>query len=101
MSIYVDICRPNCIPISSLGLLVNFDVLIKLYPWCIPRIRQQNAPTLLSMKLKNNNYLNKKYEIVVTIKTMITQIERLARNCFSLEFECKKLGSTNINTPIK
>ena len=47
------------------------------------------------------NYLNKKYEIVVTIKTIITQIERLARSCFSLEFDCKKLGSTNINTPIK
>ena len=54
-----------------------------------------------SMNSENNNYLNKKYEIVVTIKTIITQIERLARNCFSLEFECKKLGSTNINTPIK
>ena len=50
---------------------------------------------------KQNNYLNKKYEIVVTIKTIITQIERLARICFSLEFDCKKLGSTNINTPIK
>jgi len=48
-----------------------------------------------------NNYLNKKYEIVVTIKTIITQIERLARSYFSLEFDCKKLGSTNINTPIK
>jgi len=46
-------------------------------------------------------YLNKKYEIVVTIKTIITQIERLARSCFNLEFDCKKLGSTNINTPIK
>jgi hypothetical protein len=55
-----------------------------------------------SMNSKNkNNYLNKKYEIVVTIKTIITQIERLARICFSLEFDCKKLGSTNINTPIK
>ena len=47
-----------------------------------------------------DNYLNKKYEIVVTIKTIITQIERLARSCFSLEFDCKKLGRTNINTPI-
>ena len=47
------------------------------------------------------NYLNKKYEIVVTIKTIIAQIERFERNCFSLEFECKKLGNTNINTPIK
>ena len=46
-------------------------------------------------------YLNKKYEIVVTIKTIITQIERLARICFSLELDCKKLGNTNINTPIK
>ena len=46
-------------------------------------------------------HLNKKYEIVVTIKTIITQIERLARSCFSLEFECKKLGSTNINTPTR
>ena len=45
-------------------------------------------------------HLNKKYEIVVTTKTIITQIERLARNYFSLEFDCKKLGSTNINTPI-
>jgi len=54
-----------------------------------------------SMNSEYNNYLNKKYEIVVTIKTIITQIERLARSCFSLEFECKKLGSTNINTPIK
>ena len=45
--------------------------------------------------------INKKYEIVVTIKTIITQIERLARSCFSLEFDCKKLGSTSINTPIK
>ena len=45
-------------------------------------------------------YLNKKYEIVVTIKTIMTQIERLERNCFSLEFDCKKLGNTNINTPI-
>ena len=45
--------------------------------------------------------INKKYEIVVTIKTIITQIERLARSCFSLEFDCKKLGNTNINTPIK
>ena len=45
-------------------------------------------------------YFNKKYEIVVTIKTIMTQIERLERNCFSLEFDCKKLGSTNINTPI-
>ena len=52
--------------------------------------------------IKNRDffYLNKKYEIVVTIKTIITQIERLARSCFSLEFECKKLGNTNINTPI-
>ncbi len=46
-------------------------------------------------------YFNKKYEIVVTIKTIITQIERLARICFSLELDCKKLGNTNINTPIK
>jgi len=53
------------------------------------------------MKLKNNNYLNKKYEIVVTIKTIITQTERLARSCFSLEFDCRKLGSTNINTPTR
>ena len=45
--------------------------------------------------------INKKYEIVVTIKTIITQIERLARSCFSLEFDCKKLGNTNIKTPIK
>ena len=45
-------------------------------------------------------YFNKKYEIVVTIKTIITQIERLARSCFNLEFDCKKLGSTNIKTPI-
>ena len=45
-------------------------------------------------------YFNKKYEIVVTIKTIMTQIERLERNCFSLEFDCKKLGNTNINTPI-
>ena len=50
---------------------------------------------------KHTFYLNKKYEIVVTIKTIITQIERLARICFSLELDCKKLGSTNINTPIK
>ena len=35
-----------------------------------------------------------------TIKTIMTQIERLARNCFSLELDCKKLGNTNINTPI-
>ena len=47
-----------------------------------------------------NNYLNKKYEIAVTIRTIKTQIERLERNCFSLEFDCKKLGNTNINTPI-
>ena len=46
-------------------------------------------------------HLNKKYEIVVTIKTIITQIERLERNCFSLEFDCRKLGSTNINTPTR
>ena len=46
-------------------------------------------------------YLNKKYEIVVTIKTIITQIERLARSCFSLEFDCNKLGSINIKTPVK
>ena len=45
-------------------------------------------------------YLNKKYEIVVTIRTIMTQIERLERNCFSLEFDCKKLGNTNISTPI-
>ena len=45
-------------------------------------------------------HLNKKYEIVVTIRTIMTQIERLVSNCFSLEFECKKLGNTNINTPI-
>jgi len=38
---------------------------------------------------------------ISSIKTIITQIERLARSCFSLEFDCKKLGSTNINTPIK
>ena len=31
----------------------------------------------------------------------LSLIERLARSCFSLEFDCKKLGSTNINTPIK
>jgi predicted DsbA family dithiol-disulfide isomerase len=55
-----------------------------------------------SMKSENkNNYLNKKYEIVVTIKTITAQIERLARSCFSLEFDCRKLGSTNINTPIR
>jgi len=54
-----------------------------------------------SMNSENkNNYLNKKYEIVVTIRTIMTQIERLERNCFSLEFDCKKLGNTNINTPI-
>ena len=46
-------------------------------------------------------HFNKKYKIVVTIKTIITQIERLARNCFSLEFDCKKLGSINIKTPAK
>ena len=49
----------------------------------------------------NAFHFNKKYEIVVTIKTIITQIERLARNCFSLEFDCKKLGSINIKTPVK
>ena len=54
-----------------------------------------------SMNSENkNNYLNKKYESVVTIKTIMTQIERLVRNCFSLEFDCKKLGNTNISTPI-
>jgi len=53
------------------------------------------------MNSENNNYLNKKYEIVVTIKTIIAQIERLVRSCFSLEFDCKKLGRTSINTPIK
>jgi hypothetical protein len=53
------------------------------------------------MNSENNNYLNKKYEIVVAIKTIIAQIERLVRSCFSLEFDFKKLGSTNINTPIK
>jgi len=36
----------------------------------------------LAMNSENNNYLNKKYEIVVTIKTIIAQIERLARSCF-------------------
>ena len=46
-------------------------------------------------------HLNKKYEIEVTIKTIITQTERLARSCFSLEFDCRKLGSTNIKTPTK
>ena len=101
MSIYVDICRPNCIPITTLGLLVNFSVPVKLYPWCIPGIRQQNAPYPVVNEFGNNNYLNKKYEIVVTIKTIITQIERLARSCFSLEFDCRKLGSTNINTPTR
>ena len=50
--------------------------------------------------MQDDFYFNKKYEIVVTIKTIITQIERLVRSCFSLEFDCKKLGSTNINTPI-
>ena len=54
------------------------------------------------MKSENkNNYLNKKYEIVVTIKTITAQIEKFARSCFSLEFDCRKLGSTNINTPIR
>ena len=49
----------------------------------------------------NINHLNKKYEIVVAIKAITTQTERLARNCFSLEFDCKKLGSINIKTPVK
>ena len=46
-------------------------------------------------------YLNKKYEIVVTIRTIMTQIEKLVSNCFNLEFDCKKLGSININTPTR
>ena len=52
-------------------------------------------------KYRKRFYLNKKYAIAVTIITIIAQIERFASNCFNLEFDCKKLGSTNIRTPIK
>ena len=31
---------------------------------------------------------------------MITQTVRLVKNCFSLEFDCKKAGRTNKSTPI-
>ena len=34
---------------------------------------------------------------MATIITMITQTERLERNCFRLEFECKKLGKTGLH----
>ena len=55
-----------------------------------------------SMNSENkNSYLNKKYEIVVTIRTIMIQIEKLVSNCFNLEFDCKKLGSININTPTR
>ena len=60
-----------------------------------------NENVIVPTQIKIQKDINKKYEIVVTIKTTIAQIERLARNCFSLEFECKKLGSTSINTPIR
>ena len=33
------------------------------------------------------------------IITIMTQIERFFKNCFNLEFDCKKAGSTKINTP--
>ena len=31
---------------------------------------------------------------------MIIQIVRFDKNCFSLEFDCKKAGRTNKSTPI-
>ena len=38
--------------------------------------------------------------IVKIISTTTIQTVRLVKNCFSLEFDCKKAGRTNNRTPI-
>ena len=38
--------------------------------------------------------------MVKIISTTIIQIVRLVKNCFNLEFDCKKAGRTNKRTPI-
>ena len=64
-------------------------------------MNKENAIKLWKIIQEAGDYLNKKYEIVVTIITIIVQMERFASNCFNLEFVCKKLGSINIRTPIR
>ena len=64
-------------------------------------MNKENAIKLWKIIQEAGDYLNKKYEIVVTIITIIVQMERFVSNCFNLEFVCKKLGSTNIRTPIR
>jgi hypothetical protein len=88
---YEDVPSSLMLDKTILNELVNGNVIVPT------QIKIQKGQFLLPFFFI---YLNKKYEIVVTIKTIMTQIERLERNCFSLEFDCKKLGNTNINTPI-
>ena len=37
----------------------------------------------------------------ITTKTIIVQIDKFVKNCFSFELVLKKAGSTNIRTAIK
>jgi len=45
--------------------------------------------------------LKYKTETITTIATIIDQIEKFLKNCFSFEFEFRKLGRTRIKTAIK
>ena len=42
-----------------------------------------------------------KYETIITIITIIAQIDKFVKNCFNFELVFKKAGSTNIKTAIK
>ena len=44
-------------------------------------------------------YLLRKYVIVTIIRIMTIQIVRLVKNCFNLELDCRKAGSTNKSIP--
>ena len=42
-----------------------------------------------------------KYKTIITIITIIAQIDKFLINCFNFELVLKKAGSTNIKTAIK
>ena len=89
---YKDVQNSNNVDKQMLNQLVNENVIVPT------QNKIQKGQFLLPFFFI---YLNKKYEIVVTIRTIMTQIEKLVSNCFNLEFDCKKLGSININTPTR
>ena len=42
-----------------------------------------------------------KYKTIITTITIIAQIDKFVKNCFSFELDLRNAGSTNIKTAIK